>query len=81
MFRREFLDVGNLDVFLVSMTIASAFNNVLRKRFLQPDIIGLIPIRGFSCNNKYSKKDLMWLLHMEQTDGLKIMHARNGRGF
>jgi len=24
---------------------------------------------------------LMWLLHMEQTDGLKIMHARNGRGF
>jgi len=23
----------------------------------------------------------MWLLHMEQTDGCRIMHARNGREY
>jgi hypothetical protein len=26
-------------------------------------------------------KVLMWLLHMEQTDGYKVMHARNGREY
>jgi len=29
----------------------------------------------------YSKKSLMWLLHMEQTDGVKIMHCRNWREY
>ena len=29
-----------------------------------------------TCNNKYSKKAIMWLLHMEQNDGVvKSMHA------
>jgi len=23
----------------------------------------------------------MWLLHMEETDGVKIMHGRNGREY
>jgi len=41
-FRREFMQIGIIDVFLESITIASACNNVLRKRFLQPDIPGLI---------------------------------------
>ena len=35
-FRREFMQIGNLDVFLESITIATACNKVLRKRFLQP---------------------------------------------
>jgi len=46
-FLREFMETGNLDVFLESITIASACNKVLRKRFLQPDTIGLIPIAGY----------------------------------
>jgi len=41
-FRREFMHVGNIEVFLESIKIASACNKVLRKRFLQPDTIGLI---------------------------------------
>ena len=40
-FRREFLDVGNIDVFHESVTITSACNKVLRKLFLKPDTIGL----------------------------------------
>jgi len=78
-FRREFIEIGNIEVLLESFTIASACNKVLRKIFLKPDTIGLIPDGGYSCNNNYSKKALMWLLHMEQADGCRILHARNGR--
>ena len=69
-FRREFMHIGHIDVFIESITIASACNKFLRKRFLQPDTIGLIPKGGYSCNNKYSKKDIMWMMHMEQTEGV-----------
>ena len=31
--RREFIQIGNIDVFLKSVTIASACNKVMRKRF------------------------------------------------
>jgi len=75
------MQIGNIEVFLESFTIASACNKELRKRFLKPDTIGLIPDSGYSCNNNYSKKALMWLLLMEQTDDCRIMHARNGREY
>ena len=75
-FRRELIQISNLDAFLESITIASACNKVLRKRFLQPDTIGLIPTGGYTCNKNYSKKAMMWLLHMEETDGVKIMNDR-----
>jgi len=65
-FRREFMQIGHIDVFVEAITIASACKKVLRKRFLQPDTIGLIPTGECTCNNRYSKKALMWLLHMER---------------
>jgi len=61
-FRRDFMEIGNIDVFLEAVTIASACNKVLRKQFLKPQTIGLIPTGGNSCNKNYSKKALMWLL-------------------
>jgi len=78
-FRQELMHTGHIDVFVESITIASACNNVLRKRFLKPDTIGLFPTVVYSCNNRYSKKSVMWLLHMEETEGVQIMHCRNGR--
>ena len=64
-FRREIFQIGNIEGFLESLTIASACKNkVLRCKFLQPDTLGLIPAGGYNCNNKYSKKAIMWLLHM-----------------
>jgi len=33
------------------------------------------------CNNKYSKKTNVWLLRMEQNDGVFINFARNGREY
>jgi len=79
--RSEILQIGNIEVFLQSLTIASACNKVLRRKFLKPDTVGQIPKKGYTCNNKYSKKAIMWLLHMEQTDGVAIKHARNGREY
>jgi hypothetical protein len=79
-FRRDFMEIGNIDVFLEAVTIASACNKVLRKRFLKSETIGLIPAGGYSCSNKYSQKTLM-LIHMKEVDGCHIMHARNGREY
>jgi hypothetical protein len=72
------MEIGKIDVFLESVTIASAYNKVLHKKFLKPETVGLIPTGGYSANNRYSKKTLMWLLHKEQTDGCHIQYARNG---
>ena len=79
MLRSEFAQIGNIDVFQDSMTILSACNEVLRKRFLEPDTIGLIPKGGYTANRKQCKKALMWLVHRERTDGCTILHGRNGR--
>jgi len=68
LFRRDFLHIGNIEVFLESLTIASACNNLLRRKFLKRDTIGLIRTGGKTCNNKYCKV-IMWLFHMEQSDG------------
>jgi hypothetical protein len=54
---------------------------VLRKRFLKPGTIGLIPTWGYTGNVNYSKKALKWLVHREQTDGCKILHGGNGREY
>ena len=47
-FRREFLAIGNIEVFLEALTIASAYNKVLRMKFLKPETVGLIPPGGYS---------------------------------
>jgi len=76
------MNTGNVDIFLESCTVAAACNKVLRKRFLKPETIGLIPAGGYGCYQNNSKKAFMWLLHMEAcTDGCKILHARNGREY
>ena len=79
-FRRGFMEIGYIQDFLESFTIASAYN-ILRERFFKPDTICLIPDGGYCFNNNYSKKALMWLLHMENTDDSRIMHARIGCGY
>ena len=68
-FRREFILFGNIEVFMEAITIASACNKVLRKQFLKPETIGLIPTGEYSGNANYSKKSLMWLVYREKTDG------------
>jgi len=57
-FRREFLAIGNIEVFLEALTIASACNKVLGKKFLKPETIGLIPPGCGSC---------IWNVRMDAT--------------
>jgi len=80
-FRRELMQIGHIDVFVESIIIASACIKVLSKRFLKPDTTGLIPTGWFTSNSRYGKKALMWLLHLEETDAVLIMHCRNGREY
>jgi hypothetical protein len=63
-------------MFQESITIASACNKVLRKRFLKPDTIGLIPTGGYTSIIKQSKKALMWLVHRERTNGCTILREQ-----
>ena len=79
--RQEFLGIGNVDVFLESITIASARNKVLNKRFIKPNKIGLTPQGGYTDNVHFSKKAIMWLLYREQTDECTIKHVTNGREY
>jgi hypothetical protein len=78
-FRNEFMGIANIDVFQEAVTIASACNKVLCKLFLKPDTIGLIPTGGYTGNKNYSRKAMMWLVYMEQTDECQVRHGRNGR--
>jgi len=52
-------------VFLQSVTIASACNKLMRKRFLKPNTIGLIPSGGYTGNVNYNNKAIMWLVYRE----------------
>jgi hypothetical protein len=80
-FGREFMEMGNVDVFAESVTIAYACNKVLRKRFLRPNTVGLIPTGGYGCNVNQIKKALMWLVHRERTEECRFSHGRNWREF
>jgi len=44
-------------------------------------MIGLSPTGGYSRNNRYSIKAVMWFLHMGVTDGVQIMHCRKGHEY
>jgi len=51
-FRREFLQIGHMVVFVETITIGSTCNKVWSKRVLQPDSEGLIPTGWYTCNNR-----------------------------
>ena len=80
-FRQEFMQIVNIEMFLDAITIASACYKFMRKLFLKTDTIGLVPIGGYTFNNKNNTKTMMWLMHMEQTDGVTIKLGRNGREY
>jgi hypothetical protein len=80
-FSREFIEIGNIEVFIESITIASACNIVLRRRYLKPDTLGLLPAGGYNGNMNYSNKSIMWLVYSQKVDACTIMHGRNGREY
>jgi hypothetical protein len=75
------MEIRNIDVCLESLTIASACNKVLRKRFLKANTKDLIHNGWYSGSVNYSKKALMWLVYRKQTDGCRITYGRNSREY
>jgi len=69
-YRRSFILIGDIEIFLEAIKTASACNNLLRKQFLKPDTIGVIPTGGYSGNVNYSKKSLMRFVYREKTEGV-----------
>jgi hypothetical protein len=73
--RRVYKQIGNIEVFLESITIASECNKLLRNRFLESNMIGLIPTGGYSVNVRYSKTARMWLVYKDTQTAAKHFTA------
>jgi hypothetical protein len=80
-FKGEFMRVGNIDNISRNCYYRNTCNKMLRKLFLKPDTIGLIPTGGYTGNVNYSNKAVMWLVYREQADGCHIRHGTNGREY
>ena len=80
-FQKIFLEVGETDPFIAACTIASACSYVLRKTFLVPNTIGIIPPTGYRRADKHSQKSIEWLLYCEREIGREIVHAGRTREF
>ena len=69
-------EVG-IDPFATCITLASSCNLVLRKKYLQPDTIGIIPAHGYRPEDKQSKKALQWIKYMSETQNVYIQYYKN----
>ena len=78
-FRKLFLDIGNIEVFLESITIASACNKVFRKKVLKPNSIGILPSGGYNGMSSQSIIAIKWMIYCEQEDNVHIQHGRKGK--
>ena len=67
-FREIMKDFGNMDPFLEGSTIASAYNRLYRKKFLQKNTIGIVPTQDYRRGDRHSQDAVSWLLYRERED-------------
>ncbi|XP_072021137.1 uncharacterized protein [Amphiura filiformis] len=60
------------------ITIAAACNLVLRRNFLEPQTIAIIPPHGYGPGQNFSRDSIVWLNYEAMKDGDYILHAMNG---
>ncbi|XP_072033428.1 uncharacterized protein [Amphiura filiformis] len=60
------------------LTIAAACNLVLRRNFLQPNTIAIIPPHAYGPNQNFSLDSIRWLNHVSIEEDIEIQHAMNG---
>jgi hypothetical protein len=77
-FRKLFMEIGDLDPFVCSITIASACNKYYRKHCMPRDKIAIIPYGGYRNEEKQSLLALRWLKWLAETTGKYIRHKLNG---
>ena len=79
LFRKEFLELTEVDCFTEAFTIASACNLAFRRKFLQKETIGLIPKVGYRTYSNQSRSGLKWLLYIQERDGVHLEIAGQPR--
>ena len=62
-FRKIFLEIGGVDPFLETSTMASTCNLMYRKKYLKENMIGIIPPRGYRKVDNHFKITLKWLCY------------------
>ena len=84
-FRTLFMDVTKtspedpgVDPLEKPLTIAAACNLVLRRNFLQPESIAIIPPQGYGPGQNFSRDSIRWLNYEALKDDSAIQHAMNG---
>ena len=77
-FRRMLLDLFEVDPFVSAVTIPGTCMTIYRKRFLDPETIGIVPHQGYRRNDQQSAIAIKWIKWLSETQQLDIQHARNG---
>src|SRR5699024_10320599 len=79
MFRGCFLNANNVDPLQEASRIAGACSLVFRRRYLQPNCIGIPPKSGYRLIDNQSRIALKWLFWLEFSLNIDIDHAGKGR--
>ena len=66
-----------IDPFKSCITIASACMKAYRRKFLKPNTIALIPLKGYGGRDKQSFKAMQWIKYVSENEGRDIQHALN----
>ena len=84
-FRTMFMEVTKtteedpgVDPFKKPITIAAACNLVLRRNFLEPEAIAIIPPHGYNPSQNFSRDSIGRLNYKAIEDDTYILHAMNG---
>lgn len=77
-FRQLFIDIGQIDPFVESITIASACNKYYRMHHLPINRIAVVPHGGYRKEQLQSIIALKWLKWLAHMTGQRIQHKLNG---
>lgn len=79
LFRDEFLKISDIDPFQYT-TIASACMATFRSKFIEDNVIGMVPVYGYVNTQNSSKSAIQWLDFISFKENIDIQHAGNGYG-
>lgn len=71
--------IGGVNPLTETLTLAHLASKIFRRKHLEDNLLGLIPIRGYRCIDNQSRIAIKWMLFEERLTGRKIQHAYNGR--
>ena len=77
-FRKQLMNISDLDPFANACTIAQACSQVWRKNHMPENSVAIIPPEGYPNQKKYSIKAVRWIQGMARKNHIKIRHALNG---